>query len=200
MVRLYSVTILHKGDSVVKVLKSASDLSSFNFFQRKSVGEFLNFATNFVAERTQPGQRQSVKQQDYMCHVFVRHDGITGVLVADQEYPSRVAFTVLSKVTNEFVAAVPKEKWDNSAITPIVFEGLEALLQKYQNPKEADAMTKVQTELDETKVILHETMESLMQRGENLDNLVTKSDQLSDQSKQFYKQAKKMNSWCCVIQ
>ena len=34
----------------------------------------------------------------------------------------------------------------------------------------------------------HETMESLMQRGEKIDDLVAKSDQLSDQSKTFYKQ------------
>ena len=66
-----------------------------------SVGEFLGFATKIVAERTQPGQRQSVKQQDYLCHVYVRLDGLAGVVIADQEYPSRVAFTLLSKVRNQ---------------------------------------------------------------------------------------------------
>lgn len=175
-------------------------VSSFNFFQRSSVGEFLSFATKIVTERTEKGQRQSVRQQDYLCHVYVRHDGLSGVIVSDQEYPSRVAFTVLSKVLDDFAIKVPKEKWENSTLTKIEYSGLEETLRKYQNPKEADAMTRVQTELDETKVILHETMESLMQRGEKLDDLVSKSDQLSDQSKMFYKNAKKMNSWCCTIQ
>ena len=36
----------------------------------------------------------------------------------------------------------------------IKYEGLESLLEKFQDPKQADAMTRVQTELDETKVIL----------------------------------------------
>ena len=31
---------------------------------------------------------------------------------------------------------------------------LPEYLEKYQNPREADAMTKIQTELDETKIIL----------------------------------------------
>lgn len=35
---------------------------------------------------------------DYLCHTYVRTDGLAGVLVADHEYPARVAFTVLTKV------------------------------------------------------------------------------------------------------
>jgi synaptobrevin homolog YKT6 len=34
------------------------------------------------------------------------------------------------------------------------FPQLTTYLAKYQNPKEADAMTKIQDELDETKIIL----------------------------------------------
>lgn len=56
---------------------------------------------------------------------------------------------------------------------------------------------RVQKELDETKIVLHKTMESLLARGEKLDDLVAKSDELSSASKTFYKTAKKTNS-CCV--
>lgn len=48
-------------------------------------------------------------------------------------------------------------------------------------------MSKVQAELDETKIILHNTMESLLERGEKLDDLVSKSEVLGTQSKAFYK-------------
>ena len=50
---------------------------------------------------------------------------------------------------------------------------------------------KVQAELDETKVILHKTIESVLERGEKLDSLVERSDALSAQSRMFYKAAKK---------
>jgi len=50
---------------------------------------------------------------------------------------------------------------------------------------------KVQAELDETKVVLHKTIESVLERGEKLDNLVERSDALSAQSRLFYKTAKK---------
>lgn len=57
-------------------------------------------------------------------------------------------------------------------------------------------MTKLQRDLDETKIILHETISSLLQRGEKLDDLVAKSDDLSAQSKVFFKTARKTNQCC----
>lgn len=46
---------------------------------------------------------------------------------------------------------------------------------------------KIQKELDETKIVLHKTIESVLQRGEKIDDLVQKSDGLSSQSKMFYR-------------
>lgn len=47
---------------------------------------------------------------------------------------------------------------------------------------------KIQKELDETKIVLHKTIESVLERGEKIDSLVAKSDGLSSQSKMFYQQ------------
>lgn len=69
-----------------------------------------------------------------------------------------------------------------------------------QDPAQADKLTRVQQELDKTKAIMHQTIESVLDRGEKLDDLVNKSDALSYASKQFYKQAKKTNScWGCTL-
>lgn len=58
---------------------------------------------------------------------------------------------------------------------------------------------RVQQELDETKVVMHKTIESVLERGEKLDNLVERSNALSAQSKMFYKTAKKQNSCGCGL-
>ena len=57
-----------------------------------------------------------------------------------------------------------------------------------QDPAQADKLTKIQKDLDETKVILHQTIDSMLQRGEKLDDLVGKSHDLSMASQIFYKQ------------
>ena len=64
---------------------------------------------------------------------------------------------------------------------------------------ERSGISAVQRELDETKIVLHQTIESVLQRGEKLDTLVAKSDELSGMSKGFYKQAKQQNSCCLVM-
>ena len=68
-----------------------------------------------------------------------------------------------------------------------------------QDPAQADKLTKIQRDLDETKVILHKTIESMLERGEKLDSLVDKSSDLSMASQMFYKQARKTNSCCKMM-
>jgi len=62
-----------------------------------------------------------------------------------------------------------------------------------------DALTSAQDKADQITVTLHENIRKLLERGENLEELVVKSKDLSTQSKQFYKDTKKMNKSCCTI-
>ncbi|KAG9335479.1 hypothetical protein JZ751_004608 [Albula glossodonta] len=129
--------------------------------------------------RIRPLLLQLLPEVQYLCHVYVRNDSLGAVVIADNEYPSRVCFTLLDKVDSI--------DWPSGSPATIQYTALDSYLAKYQNPREADAMTKVQAELDETKIILHNTMESLLERGEKLDDLVQKSEHLGSQSKAFYK-------------
>lgn len=63
---------------------------------------------------------------------------------------------------------------------------------------QVDKIMKLNVQLAETKELLHQTIDKVLERGEKLDDLVDKSATLSAQSKLFYKQAKKTNS-CCIV-
>lgn len=198
MVKLYALSILYKNPSSATTLKAAYDVESFSFFQRGSVKEFMTFISKTIVERTQSCYRQSVKEGDYMCHVFVRVDNLAAVLISDHEYPRRVAHTLITKVMDEFATKYPQSMWETLSEPTVDFAQVNMYLAKYQNPYEADALTKMQNDLDETKIILHNTLEAVLKRGENLDDLVSKSQGLSAQSKAFYKTARKTNS-CCSL-
>ncbi|XP_040565409.1 synaptobrevin homolog YKT6 [Lepeophtheirus salmonis] len=195
MTRLFSLLVLYKADSA-DVLKSAYDLSSFSFFQRSSVQEFITFTSKILAERTSNNSRQSVKEAEYMCHVFVREDGLTAVCLSDYEYPTRVAHTLLTKILEDFSAQVPRSEWSGRKEVSGFNGPLDVHLKKFQVPEQADSMSRLQNELDETKIILHGTIESVLDRGEKLDDLIQKSEGLSMHSKAFYKSARKTNSCC----
>lgn len=88
-------------------------------------------------------------------------------------------------MVDEFLAKHPRSTWANSNST-LSFPELKEYIVKYQDPQQADSIMKIQKELDETKIVLHKTIESVLQRGEKIDDLVAKSDGLSAQSKMFY--------------
>ena len=59
------------------------------------------------------------------------------------------------QVLDDFASAVPMiSQWVENNPAASAFQGLDSCLAKYQNPREADALTKVQAELDETRIIL----------------------------------------------
>lgn len=100
-----------------------------------------------------------------------------------------MAHQLLSKVVDEFLTTYPRSIFaSNPPPKNLAFPQLKEYIQKYQDPQQADSIMKIQKELDETKIVLHKTIESVLERGEKIDSLVEKSDGLSAQSKMFYKQ------------
>jgi synaptobrevin family protein YKT6 len=127
-------------------------------------------------------------------HVYGRTEGVCGVIITDDEYPGPVAHGLLSKVVDEFTSKYPRTAYAsfNKDSPKLPFAELKDYLVKYQDPQQADSIMKIQKELDETKIVLHKTIESVLERGEKIDNLVAKSDGLSAQSKMFYTQVSYM--------
>ncbi|XP_039124301.1 VAMP-like protein YKT61 [Dioscorea cayenensis subsp. rotundata] len=184
------------GDSIV--LANATDVSHFGYFQRGAAREFILFVGRTVAKRTPPGQRQSVQHEEYKVHSYNRN-GLCALAFMDDHYPVRSAFSLLNTVLDEYQKAFG-ETWravqaDSSQPWPYLNEALT----KFQDPAEADKLLRIQRDLDETKIILHKTIDSVLARGEKLDSLVEKSSDLSAASQMFYKQAKKTNQCCTIL-
>jgi len=194
--KILYVGIIKNDTKPAEQLCAETDLSSFSRFTRGSYAEFMTFTSKTIAERTRPGQRQDVEEQSYTFHVYGRSEGIAGVIISDREYPSLVAHQILSRLVDEFLSEHPIASFQDGC--EISWPKLKDYLTKYQDPQNADSIMKIQKELDETKILMKKTIESVLERGEKIDSLVAKSDGLSAQSKMFYKQAKNQNS-CCVL-
>ncbi|CAR26604.1 hypothetical protein ZYGR_0H04220 [Zygosaccharomyces rouxii] len=198
--KIYYIGVLRNTGEKSLELTEKKDLSQFGFFERSSVAQFMTFFAETVSLRTGAGQRQSVEEGNYIGHVYARSEGICGVIVTDKDYPVRPAYTLLNKLLEDYLIQHPPSQWQNITETnaSLQMTDLNDMISRYQDPSQADAIMRVQQELDETKIVLHNTIDSVLQRGEKLDNLVDKSETLNTSSKMFYKQAKKSNS-CCII-
>ncbi|EAQ91224.1 hypothetical protein CHGG_03159 [Chaetomium globosum CBS 148.51] len=196
--KLYYVGVLDNTKAPALQLCAAHELSDFSRFTRNEYGNFMTMISKTVAERTNPGQRQSVEEQDYVVHCYARSEGVAGVVIT-KDYPHIAAHSVLSKLMDQFLSEIPLDtiKAANND-GDVSFPALQDYLNNFQDANEASSIAKIQQELDETKIVLHKAIDSVLQRGEKLDDLVAKSSDLSSQSKMFYKSAKKQNS-CCIV-
>ena len=105
---------------------------------------------------------------------------------------------MIASVCSDFEAGY-RGRWEGATKDDVItWKELEATLAKYQKPEEADKILRLKKEIDETKVIMYQAVDDLLARGEKIDQLVAKSDDLGAASKTFYVQAKKTNS-CCII-
>lgn len=175
------------------ILTSASELSSFGYFQRSTILEMFTFFARAFAKNVTAGARTSVKHEGYLCHLYASPAGVTAVCFADAEYPARVAFGYLSKVCEDFVQATGGQlssSVEDNCMSAFQTKHLQ-LLKQFQDPSQADQLTKIMNELEQTNLVLHETIEAALERGQKIDTLIDKSNDLSGSSKMFYKTAKK---------
>eukprot|EP00918_Siedleckia_nematoides_P067817 GHVU01147605.1.p1 GENE.GHVU01147605.1~~GHVU01147605.1.p1 ORF type:complete len:202 (-),score=24.56 GHVU01147605.1:665-1270(-) len=181
------------------ILSQHLDLSQFSFFQRGTIKEHMVFHSRLICSRTGKGMRQSIEfeQKLGMCHIYVHQCGLAVTVLCDMEYPMRVAFSLINQILRAFQEKLAGTWEHRTEDIQLDFqkEGDEMLV-KYQNPLEADKLLKVQSDLDEVKDVMLKNIDELLQRGEKLENLMERSEDLSQTSHQFYRTAKK-NNQCC---
>jgi len=200
MVQVFSV-IIYKWDSTNAIeISCQENLGKIDFFKRSTVREFIKFHSRTIVTRTNRGQRLSVVIEETLgkCHSYVNENGLGGTVVTDPDYPMRVAFQLLSECMQQFETQYAG-RWPAAAKdTNMEFKTGADLLLKFQNPAEADKITKIEKELEEVKGIVIKSMDDILKRGETMEALLQKSNDLNDVSKQFYRTAKK-NNQCCQM-
>lgn len=94
---------------------------------------------------------------EYYVHVYMRTDGLCGCITCDAEYPPRVAFSLLTRLLEDFSTFKPD--WTTETRNEAVqWPQLETDVVKYQDPANADQIMKIQRSLDETRDVLHNTI------------------------------------------
>ena len=200
MVKLISLIVYkHNEDNSVELV-SCMDLAAWGFFHRGPIKEHIKFHSRLVVSRTPVGRRQTVEFEQNLgkCHTYVHPQGVGAAVLVDGEYPSRVAFSLLSESIRVFLEKAAGKWEDKDVDLDLQIPELQGLFAKFQDPTEADKLTKIEKDLEDVKGTVMQSMDDLLKRGENLDNLMQKSKDLSSTSVQFYRTAKK-NNQCCKL-
>ena len=187
--------ILHQKPLLVS---EALDLTKWNIFVRNSVKEYMRFITRELASRYSSENYQIFEYQPENIDItFNAHcksnTKYCAIIITENDYKQSVAIEVLRKTLFNIEKSIHSD-----VIKDINVDcGLKELLAKYKTGE--DKIDEIQKDLDETKEVMVQNVNKLLERGEKIEDLINKSEDLSYSSKAFSKRTKELNRWCCQI-
>eukprot|EP01084_Bolivina_argentea_P133160 234989_1 len=140
-------------------------------------------------------------KEKYVFHYIV-DDGITYLCMADEGFGRMVPFRFLEDMKNKFVVT-----FGDRAKTAIAysfnpdFQGvIRRLMESANDPRNKtyrstdSKIYEINEEIESTKNTVLESIEKVLDRGEKIELLVHKSDQLDDQASKFNRHSRKLKN------
>mmetsp|Transcript_23467 Transcript_23467/g.27185 ORF Transcript_23467/g.27185 Transcript_23467/m.27185 type:complete len:203 (+) Transcript_23467:51-659(+) len=200
--RLISFCVLKQDPSEPLFLVRCHELGFMSFFQRPFAKEHLNFGARTATKSCGPGESSciNIKEVQSNAYVFTNKAGVSVVIIADEEYPQKVILKIQRELFEEFYKNYKDSDVKNQAKdADWTVDTFPTLIKKYQDPKEADKLLKLQSELDDVTQLMYKNLDDIVARGETLDDMMKKSKDVSSMSYKFYKDSRKVNEGCCSL-
>jgi len=162
--------------------KFITDLSNFNFFTRSKIKELMYGSVKEIILR-------SDKLTNNIIDIELKFDQIFYLVGVKTSKASCLIFTVESN---------PHKHLQILAQYLLIHEMADTIQANFEHIKSETKIKQIQTELEEVKYIMINNIETILERGEKMEDLLIKTQYLSDASKQFVIETKKLNR-CCII-
>ena len=186
--RLYSVLVYNLTDYIL-VYKNFN-LSDFYFFSHNKIKSgIIEIADQIIKNiNTEKFYQITETFEEMTFYIYIcTHNDKVYITLTDSEYPSYVALEFIQKLYNLI---------DKNNISEDI---LQPLWNKYQNPTQISKLIMVKEDLNETKKVMMETIDKIIERGDKIEDLITKTENLQTNADVFRIQAKKLNSCCWIL-
>jgi vesicle-associated membrane protein 7 len=127
-------------------------------------------------------------------------DGITYFCATDSDDKYRIPFAFLEEIKGTF-----RRQYGGEAHTAVAFaydKEFKPVVHEratfYNTNPESDTISRVQNQLDQVREVMVENIDKLLERGENIELLLDKTEDLNENAFKFRKQSKKLHykMWC----
>ncbi|XP_058515369.1 uncharacterized protein LOC131478816 [Ochotona princeps] len=174
-------------ESPVIFLSYAFDLSSYAFYQRGTVKEACKFLARLAIPRVSPTAREIITHEGSMAFVRRYLDSLAVVAITDEAYPPRLFL----RERRLYVIRFFREYEVLTLCRAVVIEE-STVTSSYRtgDPRGMDQTTVALEKAENAQVEVRRTIDAILRNGEDLNELVQKSDDLSLASKQLFKSAK----------
>jgi len=164
------------------------------------LAEFTSVTGNFqqvtrlILQKLPKTDDEGHASYSYDEHVFhvLQADSLIFLAMSDTSFERRIAYAYLGEIKTRFfrsygdIGKTALAYAMNKSFSRVLKEQMDF----FSNSPDADKLRKVQAEINEVKSTMVENIEKVIDRGEKIELLVDKAENLQDQAFKFKKQAK----------
>lgn len=156
-------------------------------------GNFSEVTEQVLSQIGSENSKLTYSHGAFLFH-FISEDRIIYLCISDDEFERSRAFLFLTEIKKRFQIAYGAHAMN---ALPYSMNGefskiLAAQMKHYSESRDVDTIAKVQGELDELKNVMVKNIDSLATRGERLELLVNKTENLSASSVTFRKSSRNL--------
>ncbi|CAL6080906.1 Synaptobrevin [Hexamita inflata] len=173
----------------------SQDLSKLNSLVRSKAGEFVRFACRQTASvlEDKPVHGKFDQNMDFIVH-GLKCGKLCMVVISNQAYPIQTANRLMKKQVQDVMGRLPTG-WAGLEVDSNNVD-LKLELAEYKTDS-GSQLNQLQVELDETKQLVFDNIQGMMQRNRKLDEIVADSEDLSAMAKEFANDTKKLARCRC---
>ncbi|KAI1315590.1 Vesicle-associated membrane protein [Mortierella claussenii] len=162
------------------------------------LAEYTNSSGNFttvteaILEKIAPNNSKLTYVYDRYLFHYICEDGLTYMCMADDSFGRRIPFAFLQDIKEKFLAQYGRERALESLVPYGMNEFSKTIAKQMEyfstNPN-ADRIKQVQGEIEQVKDVMVQNIERVLERGERIELLVDKTDNLNQQAFAFKKRS-----------
>ncbi|MED6235402.1 Vesicle-associated membrane protein [Ataeniobius toweri] len=162
-------------------------------------GNFLEVTEQILAKIPSENNKLTYSHSSYLFH-YICHDRIIYLCITDDDFERSRAFSFLSEVKKRF-----QTTYGSRAQTALPYamnsefsSTLAAQMKHHSDPRGSDRVTETQMQVDDLKGIMVRDIDLVAQRGEKLELLIDKTENLVDSSVTFKTTSRNLARAMCM--
>lgn len=144
--------------------------------------------------KTTSPSKCTIEAGPYYFH-YIIENGVVYLTLAERGYPRRLAFQYLEEVNREFQRLYADEisRFSRPYAAVSFDPKMNKIRRDYLDPNAPGNLKKLNSDLQDIHNIMQQNINDVLQRGEKLDVMESRSSSLLSESKKFKKQARYIN-------
>ncbi|KAF9976036.1 hypothetical protein BGZ65_007996, partial [Modicella reniformis] len=149
-----------------------------------SSGNFSTVAEQILGKLPPGNSKLTYSYDGYLFH-YISEDGLTYMCMADSSFGRRIPFAFLQDIKEKFLDQYGRERALESVLPYGMNEFSKVLakqMEYYSTDPNVDAIKHVQGDIEQVKDVMVQNIERVLERGERIELLVDKTDNLNQQA------------------